>query len=84
MTSSSDENGDHQNDHSGAENDKDNGNDGTDDQDKKLSPTELAIIEMMRKQNIQMATQERLMQAIEGGGGGDQQKKHTFWDTQVR
>ena len=84
MTSSSDENGDQHNDHSGADNDKDNGNYDTDDQDKKLSPTELAIIEMMRKQNIQMATQERLMQAIEGGGGGDQQKKHTFWDTQVR
>ena len=52
-------------------------NDGNDSQERKLSPTEAAIIEMMKKQSMESSRQ----QASNGKGG--EQKKHAFWDTQV-
>lgn len=44
--------------------------------DNKLSPTEAAIIEMMKKQALEGARGQ-----IVPGGEGD--AKHAFWDTQV-
>ena len=48
---------------------------------KKLTPTEQAIIEMMTKQNLQ-ASQLQTAGAQEGVDQGE--RKHTFWNTQVR
>jgi hypothetical protein len=45
--------------------------------DKKLSPTEAAIIEMMKKQNLQRA------RPLTDGELTEEQKAHAFWDTQV-
>ena len=53
----------------------DDSNDSNDNQERKLSPTEAAIIEMMKKQSMESSRQAN-------GKGGDQ-KKHAFWDTQV-
>lgn len=56
-----------------------NGNDGGDNdngEERKLSPTEAAIIEMMKKQAIGSG--------VTGVAGGDGETKHAFWDTQVR
>ena len=55
------------------------GNDNNGNPDRKLSPTEAAIIEMMKKQSLESSRQQ---QAANGGKGGEQ-KKHAFWDTQV-
>lgn len=55
------------------------GTNGNGSQDRKLSPTEAAIIEMMKKQALQSTPQQ---QTANGGKGGDE-KKHAFWDTQV-
>jgi hypothetical protein len=65
---------------------------------KKLSETELAIIEMMKKQNLQATTtirsgeeeqqqqqlQLQLQQQLKLANEDDGPIKHTFWDTQVR
>jgi len=48
-----------------------------DDKGKKMTPTEKAIVDMMKKQNL-----IQLQQASAQDGDGE--KKHTFWDTQVR
>jgi hypothetical protein len=53
-----------------------NGN-GNNNEEKKLSPTELAIVEMMKKQNLQRARPAN-------GELNDEQRAHAFWDTQVR
>lgn len=42
---------------------------------KKLTPTEMAIIEMMKQQNEQAQQSQRSEQT--------QSQKHAFWDTQV-
>lgn len=52
----------------------DDGNDSNDNQERKLSPTEAAIIEMMKKQS---------MESTRNGGKGGEETKHAFWDTQV-
>ena len=53
-----------------------------DKQGKKLTPTEQAIIDMMKKQNLQA---QQYRQELESGDAADgDEKKHAFWDTQVR
>jgi hypothetical protein len=47
-------------------------------EEKKLSPTESAIIQMMKKQSLQPT------RAITDSDLTDEQKAHAFWDTQVR
>lgn len=47
------------------------GDDSNDGQDRKLSPTEAAIIDMMKKQSLESSR-----------ANGDEPKKHAFWDTQ--
>ncbi|CAB9500098.1 Glycylpeptide N-tetradecanoyltransferase 1 [Seminavis robusta] len=55
----------------------DDGGDSNDNGDqRKLSPTEAAIIEMMKKQSLESERQAA------NGKGGDGEKKHAFWDTQ--
>jgi hypothetical protein len=59
-----------------------NENDG---EGKKLNPTEMAIIEMMKKQNLQAQQMRQLGQQeqLELTDGLGDKKKHAFWDTQV-
>jgi len=59
-----------------------NDNDGGD--QRKLSPTEAAIIEMMKKQSL--GNPQTQIVSVSGGDGknGADEKKHAFWDTQVR
>lgn len=49
---------------------------GNNNEEKKLSPTEAAIIDMMKRQNLQRARPA-------DGELTDEQKAHAFWDTQV-
>ena len=48
---------------------------------KKLTPTEMAIIEMMKKQSLQGH------EIVQGDTGieilDEERKRHAFWDTQV-
>jgi hypothetical protein len=51
-----------------------------------LSPTEAAIIEMMKNQNLQASSSQQIVEHIQSGGAAedDEVSKHAFWDTQVR
>ena len=55
---------------------------GQDNGDKKLSATEAAIIEMMKRQNLE-AEQHRLQEGSVAAIQQDSEKKHAFWNTQV-
>ena len=57
-------------------NNKNDGGDNDNGEARKLSPTEAAIIEMMKKQAIGGG--------VTGLAAGDGETKHAFWDTQVK
>ena len=58
----------------------DNSNDSNSGEGRKLSPTEAAIIDLMKKQSIGT---NAVLAAVNGHDDSDGEKKHAFWDTQV-
>ena len=56
------------------------------DDNENLSPETAAIIEMMKRQNLQAQQQQTIQQQLvqQEDGVEAQEKKHAFWDTQVR
>lgn len=58
--------------------------DSKDDKASNLSPTEAAIIEMMKNQNLQASSSQKIVEHVQSGGAAedDEVSKHAFWDTQ--